>query len=67
MTFTNWISRYKEEQSAIGGLARSIQSDLDWPVEGDYSTLRRYAFLHRDHNEQFVLQTAWKEYRRVAK
>lgn len=65
MDFRAWLLRHVDEQSAIGDLARDVQSDYEWP-EGESESLELYS----DHLESMnasvrvldILEDAWNQY-----
>jgi len=59
MSFSEWLAKQSEQNSAVGDLAREVEADPDAPDEDD--GLRMYLLTRADEE---LVDSAWRRYQR---
>lgn len=63
MRFNDWLLRQSGRKDPVGGLAREMMDDPDWPRTQDIGTYVRYVEGHGAGPEvQAVVRQAWAEW-----
>jgi hypothetical protein len=66
MDFTRWLAGHAHVIGPIGGLARDVASDSEWPEDGDLDAYREHlqevADLDDDDPAMETLVEAWESY-----
>lgn len=63
MKFSDWLLRQTARKDRIGGLAKEMAEDPNWPRTQDIGTYVRYVESHGAGPEvQEVVRQAWREW-----